>query len=70
MWDTCLHESVSDAADRIKRLEVQGARNVAITAIKAIEAGAKRSKSKEKQGFLEELMELKRFFSLLEKQSL
>jgi len=54
-----LHESVSDAADRIKRLEVQGARNVAITAIKAIEAGAKRSKSNEKQRFLEELTDAK-----------
>jgi ribose 1,5-bisphosphate isomerase len=57
--DASLHESVLDAADRIRRLEVQGARNVAITAITAIEAGAKRSKAKEKEAFLNELSDAK-----------
>jgi ribose 1,5-bisphosphate isomerase len=57
--DTSLHESVLDAADRIRRLEVQGARNVAITAIKAIEAGAKRSKARGKEAFLKELSDAK-----------
>jgi ribose 1,5-bisphosphate isomerase len=54
-----LHESVLDTAERIKRLEVQGARNVAIAAIKAIEEGAKRSKAKKKQALLKELSEAK-----------
>jgi ribose 1,5-bisphosphate isomerase len=57
--DASLHESVLDAADRIRRLEVQGARNVAITAIKAIEAGAKRSKARGKEAFLKELSDAK-----------
>lgn len=47
------------AAERIKRLEVQGARNVAITAIKAIEEEAKESKAKQKGEFLRELSEAK-----------
>ena len=59
MWDASLHESVLDAADRIRRLEVQGARNVAITAIKAIEAGAKESKARGKEAFLNELSDAK-----------
>jgi ribose 1,5-bisphosphate isomerase len=54
-----LHESVLDAAERIKRLEVQGARNVAIAAIKAVEEGAKRSKAKEKHVLLKELVDAK-----------
>lgn len=60
MGDASLRESVLDAADRIKRLEVQGARNVAITAIKAIEAGAKRSKARDKEAFLKELSDAKK----------
>jgi ribose 1,5-bisphosphate isomerase len=54
-----LQKSVLVAADRIKRLEVQGARNVAITAIKAIEEGAKKSKAKGKKALLNELSEAK-----------
>jgi ribose 1,5-bisphosphate isomerase len=54
-----LHESVLDAADRIRRLEVQGARNVAIAAINAIEAGAKQSKARGKGAFLNELSDAK-----------
>ncbi|MDH5690169.1 MAG: S-methyl-5-thioribose-1-phosphate isomerase [Candidatus Bathyarchaeota archaeon] len=54
-----MHESVLVAADRIRRLEVQGARNVAITAIKAIEKGAKRSKARGKEAFLKELSDAK-----------
>ena len=54
-----MYESVLDAAGRIKSLEVQGARNVAITAIKAIESGATQSTAKEKQEFLKELMDAK-----------
>jgi ribose 1,5-bisphosphate isomerase len=54
-----LYESVFDAAERIKRLEVQGARNVAINSVKAIQAGAKQSKAKDKKAFLKELSEAK-----------
>ncbi len=54
-----MHESVQDAADRIKRIEVQGARNVAIAAIKAITEGAKQSKTKQKDLFLKELLDAK-----------
>ncbi len=52
-----MQKSVLLAAERIKRLEVQGARNVAITAIKAIEEEAKESKAKQKGEFLRELSE-------------
>ncbi|MCZ2808974.1 MAG: S-methyl-5-thioribose-1-phosphate isomerase, partial [Candidatus Bathyarchaeota archaeon] len=54
-----MQESVLVAADRIRRLEVQGARNVAITAITAIEEGAKRSKARGKEAFLNELSDAK-----------
>lgn len=54
-----MYETVQDAADRIGRLEVQGARNVAIAAIKAITEGAKQSKSKQKTVFLKELADAK-----------
>jgi ribose 1,5-bisphosphate isomerase len=54
-----LQKSVLIAAGRIRRLEVQGARNVAITAIKAIEDGARESKAKGKETFLKELSDAK-----------
>ena len=54
-----MHETVLDAADRIRRLEVQGARNVAIAAIKAVKAGAKQSTARSKGTFLKELIEAK-----------
>ncbi len=54
-----MRKTVLDAAERIRRLEVQGARNVAITAIKAIEEGTKLSKAKEKKIFLKELWDAK-----------
>jgi ribose 1,5-bisphosphate isomerase len=54
-----LHEPVQDAADRIRRLEVQGARNVAIAAIKAITDCTKESKALKKAEFLRELSEAK-----------
>jgi len=44
---------------RIKQLEVQGARNVAVAAIKAIETLAKETKAKNKKDFLKELSEAK-----------
>jgi len=44
---------------RIKQLEVQGARNVAVAAIKAIGTLAKETKAKNKKEFLKELSEAK-----------
>jgi len=54
-----LQKVVSIAADKIKRIEIQGARNVAIAAIKAIEEGARGSKAAGKKAFLKELSEAK-----------
>jgi ribose 1,5-bisphosphate isomerase len=54
-----LHKSVLDAAKRIKQLEVQGARNVAITALNAVEGASRVSKTKTKAAFLVELSEAK-----------
>jgi len=54
-----LHESILATAKRIKLLEIQGARNVAIAAIKAVEETAKESKAKHKDAFLNELLETK-----------
>lgn len=50
-------QPVRVAADRIKRLEVQGARNVAIAAIKALEALAKETTAETREEFLRELEE-------------
>ncbi len=47
-------------AERIKSLKIQGARNVAIAAIKAIEASAKETKAKTKKEFIRELFKAKR----------
>ncbi|MCJ7614886.1 S-methyl-5-thioribose-1-phosphate isomerase [Candidatus Bathyarchaeota archaeon] len=54
-----MQKVVSIAADKIKRIEIQGARNVAIAAIKAIEEGARGSKAAGKKAFLKELSEAK-----------
>ena len=54
-----MYETVKEAADRIRRLEIQGARNVAIAAIKSIEEGTKESRAKQKAVFLTELAEAK-----------
>jgi len=50
-----LLDPIQTTAEKIKRLEVQGARNVAIAAIKAIETLAKETKAKNKKEFLKEL---------------
>jgi ribose 1,5-bisphosphate isomerase len=52
-------QSVRVAADRIRKLEVQGARNVAIAAIKALEALAEETRAKTKQEFMKDLSEAK-----------
>jgi len=55
-----LLEPIQITAEKIKRLEVQGARNVAIAAIKAMETLAKETKAKNKKDFLKALSEAKR----------
>jgi len=54
-----LHKSVQDTAQKIKRLEIRGARKIAIAAIKAIETSANQTKAKSKKEFLKELLEAK-----------
>jgi ribose 1,5-bisphosphate isomerase len=50
-------QAVRVAADRIRKLEVQGARNVAIAAIKALEGLAEETTAKTRKEFLKELTE-------------
>ena len=50
-------DEVSAAAQKIRRLEVQGARNVAIAALKAIQTAAEHTHAKTKPVFLAELKE-------------
>jgi ribose 1,5-bisphosphate isomerase len=57
--ESCLHDIILDTSDRIKRLQIQGARNVAIAAIHAVEKAARESKAKQKDSFLKELVEAK-----------
>jgi ribose 1,5-bisphosphate isomerase len=54
-----LDDSVRVAAEKIRRLEVQGARNVAIAAIKALEAFAKNTKIVKRKDFISEIVEAK-----------
>jgi ribose 1,5-bisphosphate isomerase len=51
--------TVQDTAEKIKRLEIRGARNIAIAAIRAIETLANQTKAKNKEEFLAELLEAK-----------
>lgn len=57
-----MHRSVFDSANRIKNLEVQGARNVAIVAIKTINKAAEESKTKNRKAFMKELYAAKNIF--------
>jgi translation initiation factor 2B subunit (eIF-2B alpha/beta/delta family) len=50
-------QAVRVTADRIRKLKVQGARNVAIAAIKALEALAEESSAKTRKEFTKELKE-------------
>ncbi|PVX25543.1 MAG: ribose 1,5-bisphosphate isomerase [Candidatus Bathyarchaeum sp.] len=54
-----MHDSILDASKRIKQLQVQGARNVAIAAIKSVKEAATQSKAKNKEAFVAELSEAK-----------
>ena len=55
-------ETIRVTAEKIKILEVQGARNVAIAAIKAIQTQAQQTKTKTKAQFLNELKEAQTTF--------
>ncbi|TRO46240.1 S-methyl-5-thioribose-1-phosphate isomerase [Candidatus Bathyarchaeota archaeon] len=50
-------QTVNVVADKIRKLEVQGARNVAIAAIKVLEALAEETAAKTRKEFMEELKE-------------
>lgn len=52
-------EAVRSVAEKIRNLEVQGARNVAIAAIKAMETVASETKARTKQDFMKELSDAK-----------
>lgn len=54
-----MQKAVSIVADKIKRIEIQGARNVAIAAIKAIVEDASESNAAGKKAFLKELLDAK-----------
>jgi ribose 1,5-bisphosphate isomerase len=54
-----MSETVRATADKIRKLEIQGARNVAIAAIKAMQTLAENTKAKNKTAFLQELKEAK-----------
>jgi len=54
-----LSESVQSTAEKIRRLEIQGATNVAIATIKAIETLATKTKAKNKKTFISELSKAK-----------
>ena len=50
---------IQDTSEKIKRLEIQGARNVAIAAIKAVDTLASQTETKSKEEFLKELLKAK-----------
>lgn len=52
-------EAVSSAAQKIRNLEVQGVKNVAIAAINAMETIASETETRTKQDFIKELLEAK-----------
>lgn len=54
-----MSQSIKNTVEKIKSLEIQGARNVAIAAIKAIEASVARTETQTKTQFLKELAEAK-----------
>ena len=52
-------ESIRNTAEKIERLEIQGARNVAVAAVKALETLANETESKSREKFLKELSDAK-----------
>ncbi|MEM2954277.1 MAG: S-methyl-5-thioribose-1-phosphate isomerase [Candidatus Bathyarchaeia archaeon] len=53
-------ESVHATSEKVRKLEIRGARNIAIAAINAIKTLASQTKAKNKKEFLNELLEAKR----------
>jgi ribose 1,5-bisphosphate isomerase len=58
-----MSETIRVTAEKIKKLQVQGARNVAIAAVKAIQTQAQQTKTKNKTQFLAELKEEQTIFA-------
>jgi ribose 1,5-bisphosphate isomerase len=56
-------ETIHSTAEKIHKLQVQGARNIAIAAVKAIQRMAEQTKAKNKAAFLAELKEAQSIFS-------
>jgi ribose 1,5-bisphosphate isomerase len=54
-----MRDSIEETVERIKNLQVQGARNIAIAAIQAIEKLSKESDAKSKKELLRELLQAK-----------
>jgi ribose 1,5-bisphosphate isomerase len=54
-----LPDSIEATAEKIRKIEVQGARNIAVAAIKALETLAKETSAKSKEDFLKELAKAK-----------
>ncbi len=57
-----MSETIRITAEKIRKLQVQGARNVAIAAVKAIQTQAQQTKTKNKIQFLNELKETQTIF--------
>ena len=55
-------ETIRITAEKIRKLQIQGARNVAIAAVKAIQTQAKQTKTKTKIQYLNELKEAQTIF--------
>ena len=56
-------ETIRSTAEKIRKLQVQGARNVAIAAVKAIQTQTEQTKAKNKTQFIDELKEAQTIFS-------
>jgi ribose 1,5-bisphosphate isomerase len=58
-----MEETIEATAEQIRKLQIQGARNVAIAAVKAIQTLSEQTKAKNKTQFLSELKEAQTIFS-------
>lgn len=58
-----MSEIIQSTAEKIKKLQVQGARNVAIAAVKAIQTQALQTKTDSKKQFLAELKQAQKIFA-------
>jgi ribose 1,5-bisphosphate isomerase len=58
-----MNQTIHRTAEEIRKLQVQGARNVAIAAVKAIQTQAEQTNAKTKTQFLNELKEAQTIFS-------